>query len=84
MEQLTSNQGQSRSECYLVTSVRGAQEKRWVRPRGEGRSPGRLGLGFALWVEGTAARGRCHMLNQDVHNLGNPPGSIKGMVEASR
>lgn len=41
-------------------------------------------LDFALWVEGTAARGRCHMLNQGVHNLGHPTGSIEGMVEASR
>lgn len=39
-------------------------------------------LDFALWVEGTAARGRCHMLNQGVHNLGHPPGSIERMVEA--
>lgn len=46
METLTSNQGWSRSDSHPVTSVRGAPEKRWVRPREEGRPPGRLGLGF--------------------------------------
>lgn len=67
-----------------MAAVRGAQEKGWIRPRGEGRPPGKLGVGFCSWVEGTAARGRCHMLNQGVHNLGHPPGSIEGMEEASR
>lgn len=53
-------------------------------PEERGGLLGDWDLDFALWIEGTAARGRCHMLNQGVHNLRHPPGSIEGMVEASR